>query len=267
VINGGSPIAVNSCPDNDHLTLASTGGSLTTSTWYNDSTIAVTNGSATVVGTRTGFIDLFGPCNGTTWIAIKGTTNPDNGIYKVTGCPDNTHLTINAVYGSTTQGTVANYALSKQSLSSCSPSISTTCEPIFGGGKGLSADWSVSLGQTYQWTMSSLWKDRLGYALGSNYGGPSGGPSSLGANSGPQATLGPDNFDEPLYPCNGVGYIQPCAIGGGGGAFDFGHSAKAFGMSAGAGNSRQAIADYLIQVGIIHSISGQVTISGMAPIP
>jgi hypothetical protein len=167
----------------------------------------------------------------------------------VTGCASNTTLTINTNYGSTTQPVVTNYSLSKQTLTSCSPSISTACEPIFGGGKGLSADWSVSLGQTYQWTQDPAWKNKLEYALGSNYGGPAGGPSALGPHSGPQSSLGPNNFDEPLYPCNEVGYIQPCALSGGGGAFDFGHSAKSFGMSAGAGNSRQAIADYLMTSG------------------
>jgi hypothetical protein len=247
VINGGAPIAVNSCADDDHMTLASSGGSLTTSNWFNDSTIAVTNGSATIVGTRTGFLNMFAPCDGTTYIAIKGITNLDNGVYKVTSCSDDTHLTLNASYGATTQPAETNYALSKKSLSACSPAIGNLCEPIAGGGTALAHDWPISLGQTYQWTGDPLWKNRLEYGLGSIYGGPAGGPSSLGPKSGPQSSLAPANFDEPISSCFSTATVQPCSLSGGDG-FLFGHSAKAFGMSAGAGNAPNAIAEYLTQI-------------------
>ncbi len=252
VINGGAPIAVNSCPTSNSLTLASSGGSLTTTSWLNDSTIAVTNGSATVVGTRTGFINLFAPCDGTTYLAIKGTTNADNSVYRVTACADNTHLTLNVPYGGASQGAVSNYALSKASTSSCSPSISTMCEADAFSGLNLAHDWAVSLGQKYQWTRNATFKNQLEYALGSLYGGNAQGPAFLGPNSGPQNAFAPTNFDTVIPSCITTLSVQPCTLGSGhgdGDGFRYGHYGKEFGMSAGAGNARNAIAYYLITAG------------------
>lgn len=265
VINGGAAIAVNSCASDDALALASSGGTLSTTTWYNDSTIQVTNGSATIVGTRTGFLNLFAPCDGTTSIAIEGATATDNAIYQVTACADNTHLTINVNYAGTTQSAVTEYALTKQAQQVCTPSIGT-CDPNNPSDQGvnLANDWGVSLGQRYQWTGNPTYKTQLEYALGSMMGGNASGPQFLGPNYGPQSTYAPTYFDQPLTGCNVTATLQPCTLGSGKGdgngmTTGYGQWGKSFGQLAGAGDGRNAIAFYLIPAG---ASTGGLTTSG-----
>jgi hypothetical protein len=59
--------------------------------------ISVTSGSAAVVGSGSYFMAQFGPCDGSTQIAIESAN------YPVAGCPDNTHLTLGSPYTGATR--------------------------------------------------------------------------------------------------------------------------------------------------------------------
>ena len=249
----GVNYTVTACPDDYHLTLASGpgNGDYGASRWSNPSTVTVIGGSATVTGsntgtTRTGFQSMFAPCDGTTFIGILGATGADNGVYKVTACSSQTSLTISPAWSGANQSAQVDYSYSKLALSgaSCAPSIGT-CEPDFYSGKNLAHDWAVSLGQKFQWTGSATDKSRVEYALGSLYGAAADGPAFLGPNSGPQSSLGPANFDGVIPSCITTQSVQPCTVRPSGDGLRYGLYAKPFGMSAGAGDARNAIAYYL----------------------
>jgi hypothetical protein len=250
-INGNSYVVL-SCTDDNHLTLASAAPN-GTFPYHNTASIQVTNGSATVIGMGTGFLNAFAPCDGTTYMGILGATSVDNSVYRVTACADDTHLTLNTPWAGASQTSQNDFAVSLATPpawwlaahGSCSPSISTHCEPDGFSDKNLAHDWTVSLGQVYQWSHNLLWRTRLETGLGENYGGPPLGPSFSGMNYGPQAA-GANNFDSVIPSCFSTLTVQPCTNDGNGDGFRFGNYSKTFGMSAGAGNARQAIANYLI---------------------
>ncbi len=258
-INGGASVPIASCTDDTHLTLASPVANVSSASYFNAGTIAVTNGSNTIVGTNTGFTTLFAPCNSTTYIGIRGSlfapfTEDDNAVYLVTGCPDNTHLTLSRTYAGTTQPALVDFSYSLHSSTSCSPSISTQCEPDSSNGRNLAADYPVSL----SWNLLNLglsgyglWKPKVQYALGKLYGGPDGGPGTLGPATSPGADGSTGNFDGPMPTCV-TAPTQPCSFSTDAGALQFGHAAKEFGMSAGAGNARNAIANYLVRQSAVH---------------
>lgn len=246
----GTNYTVTGCSDDNHLTLASSAGSGTygSYSWYNPATIHVTSGSTTVTGTGTGFQSMFA-CNGTDYIGILGAAGADNGVYLVASCPSQTTLTLSSPWVGASQAAQKDFAWSHAASTNCAPSIGT-CEADVYSGKNLAHDWAVSLGRVYQWTQSTTWKSRVEYALGSLYGAPAAGPAFLGSQSGPQSALGPANFDGVMPSCFTTKSVQPCTNDGNGDGLLYGLGAKPFGMSAGAGNARNAIADYLLPASV-----------------
>lgn len=252
----GTNYQVDACPDDYTLTLhtAAPSGGYGATEWSNPATVAVSSGSPTTVtgsssgSTRTGFQELFAPCNGTTYIVIVGATGADNGVYQVTACGSETSLTISPAWSGSNQTAQQDFSLTKMASSSCFPSIGT-CEPDFFGGKNLAHDWVVSLGQKYSWTGDPTDKSHLEKGLASLYGGPALGPAFLGPNVGPQTnSLRPANFDAVMSRCATTAQtVQPCTQSEGGSGLlpQIGLLAKPFGESAGAGNSDNAQAFYL----------------------
>jgi hypothetical protein len=255
-INGSASVAVTSCADDTHMTLAAPLASGSSMSYYNAGSIAVTNGSAVVTGTGTGFVNLFAPCDGTTYIGMRVNLQPpytDNAIYQVIACPDNTHLTLSRTYGGTTQAAITDYSRSNKSSSNCAPSIASQCETDASSGRNLAHDYPVSL--SWNLTNGPQWKFRVEYGLGKLYGGSAGGPGSLGPGAGPQADGITSNFDGPMLACV-TSPTQPCSFSPNANSIVFGHAAKEFGMSAGAGNARNAIANYLSQFGYGIKVQG-----------
>ncbi len=255
-INGSASVAVASCADDTHMTLAAPLANGSGMSYYNAGSIAVANGSAGVTGTSTGFVNLFAPCDGTTYLGIRGSLVPpytDNAVYQVVACPDNTHLTLSRTYGGATQAAITDYSRSNKSSSNCAPSIASQCETDASSGRNLAHDYPVSL----SWNLSNgpQWKFRVEYGLGKLYGGSAGGPGSLGPGAGPQADGTTSNFDGLLLPCV-TSPTQPCSFSPFSNSIVFGHAAKEFGMSAGAGNARNAIANYLSQSGYGIKVQG-----------
>jgi hypothetical protein len=246
-INGSAAVAVSSCVDDTHMTLATPLANGSGMSYFNAGSIGVTNGSAVVTGSGTGFVNLFAPCDGTTFLAIRGNLQPpytDNAVYQVISCADNTHLTLSRTYAGTTQAAITDYSRSNKSSSNCAPSIASECETDASSGRNLAHDYPVSLSWNLVNNGPLLWKTRVEYGLGKLYGGPAGGPGTLGAPAGPQADGTTSNFDGPMFACV-LSPTQPCSFSPNANSIGFGHAAKEFGMSAGAGNARNAIADYL----------------------
>lgn len=268
----GTNYTVTACASDTSMTIGAAPGNGTYnfSQWYNPGTIAVTNGSSTVtVGsgstatTKTGFQSFFAPCDGTTFIGILGATGADNGVYQVTACADQTHLTISPAWSGANQTTQKDFVYSHLASTSCAPSIGT-CETGAFGGLGLAHDWAVSFGQKYQWSSSATDRTNLEYQLGSLYSGPAAGPAFVGPNSGPQSTLGPSNFDNIIPDCATTHNVQPCVQFGRGDGLTTGIGvyAKPFGESTGSGNSRNAIADYLAGQGSASRKAGPIRFTG-----
>ena len=116
-----------------------------------------------MVGTGTNFTTMFN-CNGTDYIGIMGaqadyyTVNTGNGVYLVSSCADDTHLTLSTPWvGKTDQTAQNDFVYSSAASTNCAPSVpGSTCEPDEYSGKNLAHDWAVSLGEVFQWTGSAV---------------------------------------------------------------------------------------------------------------
>lgn len=240
-LNGGGGVQIDAVVDDATLTLH-TSQTYSGSTFAGTGTVTVTNGSPTITFTNVNASALFTPCDGSTYFTAAD-PGGNSATYKVlNGTCTTTQATLNVNYAGMTN-TTANFALVVQAASGCSPAIGNQCEPnAFGSGVSLAHDWAMALGQVYTWTNDATWKTRLEYALGGLYGGPAAGPEYVGPPTGPQALGTPSNFMQNVPACNENNLQGPCTdyqrLGG---EFSF-NEAKPYGMSAGTGNMRNALA-------------------------
>ncbi len=182
--------------------------------------VSGSSGSTTITGTGTNFTAPtgitsstngsnlsggFGPCNGTTFIAIPGV----NEVHKVTACASNTSLTVAEPVVNSFNGQNGYQIVAQDTSSNCAPSRTPFC---FGG---TSTDYQVSLPGIFGWLYSTsqnaqyqVWGDDL---FSGSYGGPAGGPGSSGLAAGPMSsgqTVSGYGYITALPPCNSA--APPC---------------------------------------------------------
>ena len=211
-------------------------------------TLSVTNGSAEVEGTGTSFTTFFAPCDGTTYIGIVGLANPtvDRRVYQVTGCADNTHLTLNRPYAGPTERGLRVFARALRAEVACRPSLAAYCEPDLYSGRNLASDIGASAAWLYAKTGDATWNRRAHYYANKTFGGPSGGAGSLGPPTGSCvgdvasdcADGGHGNLGEILPPCG----RNPTPCGDGALVPKYG---KPLGMASGAGDTPVMLANLL----------------------
>ncbi len=119
----------------------------------------------------------------------------------------------------------------------CGTSQSTYCEGGPDGDRNLTHDTHDAYLWLYQRTNNNQQYLSWGEdSAGADYGGPAGGPGTLGPPSGPRADGQTGFFQDPLAGCN-VAFTPPC-----GGDGLPGLLGKPFGQSAGSGNAPNAMA-------------------------
>ena len=243
-------VRISSVTDDTHLTLAAPFPGLSGSygTWTVTQSIAVTANSTAVVGTNTKFTSFFGPCDGSTYIEIKGTDITR--VYQVTSCANDSHLTINVGWGGATQNTIY-WALTHAAPTNCLPSIAAWCEADYYDNSGRSITSDVAAGQAwlYAKTLTSTWKDRALYFAGKIFGGyPGASGSTQGSPTGPYADGGVGSLGYVLPSCQSS--APPC----GQGLLD-GFKGKYFGMAVGAGDSPAMMANILSSAATARTIA------------
>jgi len=186
----GATYSVASCADDTHMALTTPYDGPTAAgvrDYTNPATIAVTHGSAQVVGNGTKFTVLFAPCNGKTYIGIVGNKNQgvDRRVYQVMDCADDTHLTLNLPYAGPTESGVNIFSRARRAQENCGPlSISSYCEPDRYNGRNLSADVAASAAWLYLKTSNPLWRSRATYYANKTFGGAAGGSGAVGPPTG-----------------------------------------------------------------------------------
>ena len=211
-------------------------------------TLALTNGSAVVVGTGTTFTQLFAPCNGKTYLGIMGNLNPevDRRVYQVIACADDTHLTLNRPYAGPTEQGVSFFGRAMQAETNCRPSRASFCEPDPYSGRNLTADIAASAAWLYARTGDQVWRRRAEYYGNKTFGGAAGGAGSIGPPTGTCvgdvasdcADGGHGNLGEILPSCGS----NPAPCGEGALNPKWG---KPLGMASGAGDTPGMIANLL----------------------
>jgi hypothetical protein len=192
IIISAKAYKVAGCIDDTHLTLSGAydGPSAVGLTDYsNPAIIGVKNGNTQVVGSGTKFTVLFAPCNGTTYIGIVGQLNPtvDRRVYQVTGCTDDTHLTLNLPYSGPSEPSLKVFSRAHRARENCGPlSHSTSCEPDRYNGRNLSSDIAASSAWLFARTRKAFWKERAEYYANKAFGGSADGAGGIGAPTGPQ---------------------------------------------------------------------------------
>ena len=219
-------------------------GAIDPSSMPTGSSVSVALGNSDVIGSGgTKFLTTFAPCNGTTYIGITGNSYPENDVYQVVSCADDSHLTIGKIYDHSSVS-MTQYSKSNAADTSCTPSLAGTCEPDEYSGRNLSFDAAASAAWMYAQTADSTWKDRVEYYMGKEFGGAAGGAGSLGMPVGPYADGGTGNFGDILPSCNIA--EPPC-----GDNFLSTMEGKQFGQAAGAGNVAVALAEISSPITVI----------------
>ncbi len=172
-------------------------------------TVSIANGGLTVTGVGTNFTSMFG-CNGTDYIGIVSEVQAAGygGVHLVVSCQSDTQLTVAstdpgvaAVSGSYWQESPADAS------TDCAPSMSAYCYETYNPDQ--STDAAGIYGWVYQATNNGqykLWGDDMFSAA---YGGPAGGPGTLGSPSGPMsAAYSNNNYGAPQPITDAYGYIS-----------------------------------------------------------
>src|SRR6185437_16160127 len=170
-------------------------------------------------------------------------------VFKVASVQSDTSLTLAQVWPTScgsqtgiTQPTTGWLATWEGNKNCGANSLATYCEGGPVGDRNLTHDIHAAYSWIYKTTATQKYLTWAQSSL-ADYGGPAGGPGSIGPGAGPLADGSTGNFADPLPGCNVSGV--PC---GGLGVTNV--AGKSFGMSAGAGNAPNALA-YLAMSGTV----------------
>lgn len=205
---GGTAATIATVNSNTSITLSAgfAGTTLSNSANFeNPSTIAVTNGSATVTGTNTHFTTQFPSTYPI--ICIWDTISNDRGCYRTTVVSD-TSLTLNRNYTGTTRSGIGTYAINRAPVTSCGPlTVSSTCSPDRFGGRNVAADVVASAAWLYRLTSDTTWRDRADYYLNKLFGGSSSGAGAIASPPTGTAVYSPGTITctNGSATCTGVG--------------------------------------------------------------
>jgi hypothetical protein len=207
-------------------------------------TLSVTKGSNIVVGSGTNFTSLFpSPAQYIGIPAQRTNGNSCSSVMKVASVQSDTRLTLETPWTCETtsgiDGTGYGWVAAPAARTDCAALGSPKAQACEGTpDPSLSHELHAIWAWIYWQTGETKYKTWAQQTLGTDYGGPKGGPGTPTEPAGPFATGKAGNFGDALPSCSPPDNAPP-PCGGYGPAFGLG---KSFGFSTGAGNAPNALA-------------------------